>query len=368
MLLIDPTLYVVYVEWFILGLTCFVFLNYHSSTDNTNLLTVHSDFPAYFLFVILALFLGLRPSSYVFGDTGNYGLDYKLLEPNTPYELQFRGEWLFNNLKIFCKRMGWSVHYLFLIIEIVYIGLQFWTCKKLLWENSWIAMLFCVTAFSFYTYGTNGIRNGMGASLVLFGMALILANKNYILGGLMFFLATGVHNSTYLPALCFVASITFVRNPKWAIYLWIASILVSFSLGNVVIEMFRGLGFDDRLDAYLFTKDKQYTAFGVFRWDFLLYSSVPVIFTWYVVMKRNIQDKVFNALACTYILANSSWVMVIRASYSNRFAYLSWFLYPIVLAYGLIRLHIWDNQDRKVAIGLLLHFGFTFFMFLMGKI
>lgn len=367
MLIIDPTLYQVCVEWFILGLTFMVFINYQSSTDNTNLLTVHSDFPAYFLFVILALFLGLRPSSYVFGDTGNYGLDYKLLEPNTPYELQFKGEWLFNNLRIFCKRQGWSVHYLFLVVEVVYIGMQFLTCKKLLWENSWIAMLFCVTAYSFYTYGTNGIRNGMATSMVLFGMALILANRNYIAGGMMLFLATGVHGSVYMPILAFVASITVVKTPKWAIYFWMSSIVISLLFGSAVIEMFRGMGFDDRMDSYLFNKSEEYAAFGAFRWDFLAYSSIPVLLTWYVVVKRNIQDKVFNALACTYILSNSFWVMVIRASYSNRFAYLSWFLYPIVLAYGLIRLHIWDDQDRKVAICLLLHFAFTFFMFLIGK-
>lgn len=341
--------------------------HYQSSNDNTNLLTVHSDFPAYFLFVLLALFLGLRPSSYAFGDTGNYGRDYSMLDPDAPYEWKFQGEWVFNNLKVFCKHMGWSVHYLFLIIEIVYIGFQFWTCKKLLWENSWMAMMFCVTAFSFYTYATNGVRHGMASSMVMLGIALILANKNYVFGALMLFLATGIHRSVYMPIIAFVASLFLGKNPRLVICFWLFSIAVSSTIGPWVIELFRGWGFDDRMDSYLFTTTKEYTSFGSFRWDFLLYSSVPVILTWYVTEKKKIKDNVFNVLACTYILSNSFWVMVIRASFSNRFAYLSWFLYPIVLAYALIRLHIWDDQDRKVAIALALHFTFTFFMFLMGK-
>ena len=59
--------------------------------------------------------------------------------------------------------------------------------------------------------------------------------------------------------------------------------------------------------------------------------------------------------------------MVIKAAYSNRFAYLSWFLYPIVLAYGVIRLHIWPDQDKKAGLILLLHAAFTLFMYLTGK-
>ena len=75
----------------------------------------------------------------------------------------------------------------------------------------------------------------------------------------------------------------------------------------------------------------------------------------------------FYILATTYILANSFWVMVIKAAFSNRFAYLSWFLYPVVLAYAVIRLHIWSDQDRKAGLILLLHAGFTLVMFLLGK-
>jgi predicted GNAT superfamily acetyltransferase len=54
--------------------------------------------------------------------------------------------------------------------------------------------------------------------------------------------------------------------------------------------------------------------------------------------------------------------MMIRASYSNRFAYLSWFLYALVLAYPCLKFPIWKDQGRKASFIFLAHLGFTLFM------
>ena len=100
-----------------------------------------------------------------------------------------------------------------------------------------------------------------------------------------------------------------------------------------------------------------------FRWDFLFYSIWPIVMTWYLTMYRKFKDKTFNVIANTYILCNAFWIMVIRATFSNRFAYLSWFLYPLVIAYPLFRMNLWKDQDRKTAIIFFLYSGFIFFMF-----
>ena len=100
-----------------------------------------------------------------------------------------------------------------------------------------------------------------------------------------------------------------------------------------------------------------------FRWDFLLYSSFPVIMIWYVTQYRKFTSREFSLLANTYLLCNAFWILVIRASYSNRFAYLSWFIYPAVMAYPLMRMNLWKDQDRKTSIIFFLYTGFTFFMF-----
>ena len=60
--------------------------------------------------------------------------------------------------------------------------------------------------------------------------------------------------------------------------------------------------------------------------------------------------------------------MVIRAAFSNRFAYLSWFIYPLVIAYALIRIPIWRDQDRKLSLFLGGYAIFMIGMFLIGKL
>jgi hypothetical protein len=84
---------------------------------------------------------------------------------------------------------------------------------------------------------------------------------------------------------------------------------------------------------------------------------------WYVTHYRKFKDQTFNILANTYLLSNAFWIMVIRSAFSNRFAYLSWFIYPLVIVYPLLRMNIWKDQDRKTAIIFFLYSGFSFFMF-----
>ena len=146
--------------------------------------------------------------------------------------------------------------------------------------------------------------------------------------------------------------------------------MISIVAGNAITELFVGLDFDDRMEQYanlpkevedMLIADQSPGNTG-FRIDFLIYSAMPVLMAWYVTVKRNFQDNVYNVIATTYVLANAFWVMVIRSEQSNRFAYLSWFLYPLVIAYPLLRMDLWEDQDRKTALILFVYVGFTFFM------
>lgn len=330
----------------------------------------NSMLPALIISFAFMLLLGARVASgIVFGDSSSYRYGYDNFVTGVYSDIKWDEEWFFGVIGTWCKSMGMNYVEYFLTIEIGYIGLMFIAFKKLLWENVWFAMLFAFSAFSFMGYGVNGLRNGLACSMVLVAMAF-MANgkvKNLPIGIGLCVLALGVHRSTILPITMFFISLYLIRNIKWAIFFWIASIGVSLVAGGAAQAFFAGLGFDDRTSSYL-SKDMAEGAFSHtgFRWDFLLYSSMPVIFAWYAVMKRNIEDKVFHVLACTYILSNAFWVMVIRANFSNRFAYLSWFMYPLVIAYAAIRLPIWEDQDRKAGLILLAHAGFTMFMWLRG--
>ena len=68
-----------------------------------------------------------------------------------------------------------------------------------------------------------------------------------------------------------------------------------------------------------------------FRWDFLLYGSVPILEGIYFVFKRKYNNQFYCILLSTYILTNAFWVLINEVPFSDRFAYLSWFMMPLLL-------------------------------------
>lgn len=350
-------------------LLCLMFsLFYISSQDNHLLLKQHNGFPAIVITTIFVLYIGLRPISWRFQDMLAYFHSFERLGTPDISTIDWGGEWGFEVLFYICKTNAWGAPVFFMIVAALYVLLQTIACKKLVWENTLLGFMFCISAFSFWGYATNGIRNGLACSIALIGIIYMIKREN-LLAIIVCVIAIGFHRSSLLPISMAVLAVYFVKSPKHAIYFWLASIVISLLFGNTIAAFFSQLGLDDRMDRYLTmsTQNLLFSRVG-FRWDFLLYSAVPVWLTWYVTQKREINDSTFNQLAITYLLSNAFWVMINRAAFSNRFAYLSWFLYPVLLAYIFIRIPLWEEQDKKAGIALLLHAGFTIFMFLIGKL
>lgn len=322
----------------------------------------------YWLMVVYAIgfifFAGLRPIHYIFSDTVNYADSYYWLVGDPLYVVKGEGEWIWHIFMWWCAQ-HMQVEFFFLIVEVLYVVPLIIACKKLAPNRPEIMLLFTMSAFSFFSYGTNGIRNGMACSLIILALALMRGKMwEKIVAGLLAFVAFNCHRSTALPILCMVVCL-FYGNTKHYIYFWVASIILSLVAGGWVESLFTGLEFDDRFDQYsTIDEDEAWKSSSLgFRWDFLLYSAMPIVLGWYIVFKRGIRDKEYSYLLNSYIACNAFWVMMIRAAYSNRFAYLSWFLYPIVLAYPLLKLPVFkERNNRKVAYILAAHTGFTLFM------
>ena len=319
-----------------------------------------------FLSAFLILLMGLRPFTVEFGDTAMYAHYYNTIEIDP--SIDFSREWIWDYLMLICQSIGLNVSDFFLVVELFYIGLMIAACWKLMRNNMWVAVLFCFASFSFYSYGINGIRNGLACSIVMLSVAMLSGDYiEKIVSLVLIIIAYGIHHSTGLPSLCALISLYVIKEPKHALAFWGMSIIISLIAGNVVGDFFAGLGFDERSDYFEDVSESsianQFSSTG-FRFDFLLYSAMPVLMAWYISVKRNFKDVTYNIIANTYILANAFWIMVIRSTFSNRFAYLSWFLYPLVIAYPLIRMNIWEDQDKKAALILLAYAGFTLFMHL----
>lgn len=331
----------------------------HSDGSNSILL-------ALIFTTITIVYVGLRPLGAEFGDMMAYSRYYRNVTQYMP--INMHTEWLWTNIQLFMKRMGFNVYEFFLFVAIVYYSCMLICCFKLMRSNLWVAMIFFIWAFQTYTYGVNGMRNGFACSMVLVALCLIIESKpKRVLGFIIMILALFIHRSSMLPSVAGITTLYVVKDTKTALRFWLASIAISLTLGPLVEAFFASLGFDDRFSSY---QQGQYSTYNQsifshtgFRWDFLLYSSFPVAMIWYVTEYRKFSSQQFTMFANSYLLCNAFWIMVIRASFSNRFAYLSWFIYPVVMAYPLLRMNLWKDQDRKTAIVTFLYTGFTFFMF-----
>lgn len=326
-------------------------------------------FPLLFT-IILIYFIGMRECSWYFMDMMLYRHLWLMTDADSfEFLFDFKKEWFFSFVIATTKKIAPDdVHFFFLTVAIIYIVCQFWACKRLLWENVWIAILFVFFSFQFYPFATNGIRNGMGAAFAMLAISFFCdRNKlGYIVGSLLFLLAIGCHRSIIVPIAALSISL-FLKDIKYAIYVWLICIVLSIFTGSTFLNLMTGLGFDDRMTTYSGVSDRTMSQFSRtgFRWDFLLYSAMPVWLAWYVRYK-GILNRTFTLLANTYIIANSFWIMVCRVAYSNRFAYLSWFMYALVIAYAVIRVPIWKNQDRAAGYVLLAHSGFSLLMYIIG--
>jgi hypothetical protein len=319
--------------------------------------------------ILMSFFIGLRqPWARDFGDSWGYWGHYKNATEYMAVDL--KTEWLWHNLGFFCKStLGMNPYEFFVLVALLYFGGMLICTAILMRNNLWIVMLFFFTAFQTFTYSVNGLRNGLACSFMLVAISMLTHrnNRGIIVCAFFMLMALSIHRSTMLPAVMAIISWFFIKDTKLALRFWYASIALSLVAGPVFESFFAALGFDDRFSAYQMGQygAKYQTGFSHtgFRWDFLLYSSFPVIMIWYVTQYRKFTSREYSLWANTYLLCNAFWILVIRASFSNRFAYLSWFIYPVVMAYPLMRMNLWEDQDRKTSIIFFFYTGFTFFMF-----
>ena len=102
-----------------------------------------------------------------------------------------------------------------------------------------MAMLFCISSFSFFTYGVNVIRNGLALHLLLFAFSLLVTEKKWIIPivCILCFAAFGIHRTTMLPILAAIVATFVIKDPKWAVYIWVASIFASIVAGGTFVAM-----------------------------------------------------------------------------------------------------------------------------------
>jgi len=307
------------------------------------------------LFILIA-YIGLRPlSEYYFVDMATYGHIFTTYAQGAP--MSDEGDIGFVIFTYIASKLI-SLQTYFFVCACMYIIPLFVAARRWFPKHYFFVFFMLVCSFSFYTYGVNGMRNGIATSFFILALSY---DKKVIPMVFWFALSVLFHKSMSLPLLVFILA-NFYHNMKFYFIAWLSSIFVSLTIGGFVIGIFASLGFgDDRLNAYLNNAPMagKFSSTG-FRWDFLLYSAIPIIMGYLYIFKFKVTDKFYHKLLKTYLLTNAFWVMVIRANFSNRFAYLSWFLMALVIFYPPFKQNIWDQQFKKIGYLMLGYFAITY--------
>lgn len=316
--------------------------------------TKYSRAEAYILCMFLIVFIGFRPIHKAFVDTLGY---YEAWALSDWYGFDFGAQnLLFDNIYIYIGALGFDISWFFLLIASIYFGTMLAACQKLFPNNTLLSFLVCLSAFSTYSYSTNGIKAGAAASIFL--LAVAYRDKLFI-SFLLVLISWGFHHSMQLPVVAYCLTL-FFKNKNWYFYGWLFCLLMA--LGHVSFFQNFFAGITDESGAGYLTSDKYNTIKG-FRIDFIIYSSMPILMGYFVKYKYKMEEKIYDIMLNIYLVCNGIWMLCMYAAFTNRIAYLSWFMYPIVLLYPCFTItdqyHPLVVNRNKIVV---LHLAFTLFI------
>ena len=333
-----------------------------SKSDNKLLKGSGINIISLIIITLTTIYIGTRPV-WCYADTKLYTTIFTLVQNGNWSELPsvaIEPFWTF--VEYTCIELTDASGWLFVIATFYVIGMCI-AAYRWLPKHFLIAIVFLLTAFSFWGYATNGIRNGMATSIAMLGLSFFCrSKKEMIIGYGLLILASLTHKSTLLTIATATVAL-YLRNTKFNITFWLFCIVLGLLFQEQFKSLFSGLIDDGRMAAYLNAEvSKEFFSNTGFRWDFLLYSALPIFIGWIATYKKSINDKTYSFILHTYIFSNAFWVLINTAAYSNRFAYLSWFLYPIVLVYPFCKFKFLQNQSLILGLLLVGMATFTYFM------
>lgn len=316
-----------------------------------------SQITAFLLLLFMVFFIGTRPVSRTFVDMGAYSSGYERLLGE-----RFWFEWETDNLiwdNFFVWMASKSVPFTtwVIIVAIAYFGLMFLACWRLFKKDVLLAFVMYLGAFSTFSYGTNGMKAGVAASLFL--VAIAFWDKLWISIPIAL-LSYGFHHSMAMVIAAYIV-VLFIKNPKYYFWGWIACLIMAafhITYFQVLFARFT----DEQGALYLLVNEHTTTVHIGFRPDFILYSAVPVYLGYQMLNKYNYHSATYSFLLRLYIITNATWMLCMYASFNNRIAYLSWFMYPFVLLYPFISREKSLLQGKYLPRVVYGHLGFTLFM------
>lgn len=310
------------------------------------------------LAIAMTVFIGLRPDWFGFIDSRNFIRVYNLYELSE-YQFDIHAtNLIFDNVFFFfaSKALGWQNF--FLLISTIYFMCMWLACRKIFGNYVNVAYVVFLAAFSTFSYATNGIKAGAAASIFMLAVAYRDNWKAYVP---LLLISLGFHHSMVLPIAAFVLSL-LNRNTKLYIAVWLCCVFLALAHITFFQRIFASLA-DEGGAAYLESADSDWGGKTGFRWDFVLYSAMPVLVGYWTLFIRNIQvNRLYTFMLRVYLTVNSVWMLCMYAEYTNRIAYLSWCMYPIVLIFPLFGDRSNIKWIKTLSTVMFAHLAFTLFM------
>lgn len=372
--------YSLYLDFYLIAIILLTLVNSTTIATNGSLYRYNykNDWSkAVVLGIIFVLYFGLRPiHGIVLGDTPGYAWKYEEFLNNPASIITTdRRDFLFYLLPQIMANFHLPVEVWFTTVATIYIMFNLWGIRKIFKGQTYTAFLFYVVFFLFFSGGTNGIRNADAYSIVFFAISLLYTQRNiktFVLIGMLFLIAYHIHASVAITIAGFILAKFLIKDTNYAILIWGICIIIALIYGEALSDAAALFIEDDRALKYMQQTQNADEMAGFskigFRWDFLLFSALPIVLGWYVTKVRGIKDNFLQLLLNTYILANSVWVIFIYSAFSNRYAMLSWCIYPYVLCYPLLKLKVWHpvRQTNVTILLLWIMVIFTLFISLKG--
>lgn len=313
---------------------------------------------AIILCLFMILFIGTRPSGTIFADMSNYYISW-ISHFREPFHFNFHtSNIIFDNLLLAMSSWGMSITSFYLLISAIYFSCILLAANRLFPQHTLFAFLVYLAAFSTLSYATNGIKAGVAASLFL--VAITYRERRALL--LLFLaLSYGFHHSMEVPILAFIV-VSIIKNQNVYFYFWILTLVLALLHVTFFMGVFANIG-DEGAVTYLVDTGEEWFKNEGFRIDFVIYSAVPILLGRWLKYKYQLVDEGYVTLLNLYSLCNSIWLLCMYAAFTNRIAYLSWFLYPFVLIYPFLKTTIHDRQFIAAKSVSIIHLSFSLFMF-----
>lgn len=355
----DMAEYYAYIYIIIVFVLTMILVNYYSHMAIINMTQRRREplSSAVLLTFLMIIFIGLRPESSVFVDMTGY--TQAMVDGRFEgQEVRWDTNYIFQPMMAFLSSHGASKQTPIIILAIINFGATFIAMRKLFPKDVYLAMLVFFGAFSTFGAATNGIKAGCAAALFLVALAY---KENLIISYLFLFLSMGFHHSMQMPIVAFIGC-SLYKNTKVYFWFWVLCLVIAAAHLTYFMGVFEGITDEHGSEYFNQEMIKGYEGKMGFRIDFILYSAVPVVLGYYYLIKKRVDSEKYRFLVNTYLVINGVWMLCMYAQFTNRIAYLSWLMYPVVLLYPFLNTESGVGPNKLFRYVVSGHILFTVFM------